>query len=191
MNYNIETTPHFEKELKDLAKRYKSMKQDFGKFKDSLKEDPFQGVDLGGGLRKIRMAIDSKRKGKAGGARVITYTTLVDENTGEVWLIEIYDKSEFSTIKTDVIKKMLKELGLYFSKDLRAILVNRPPLAGDLQTTDNDTFLAIHCVETLHLIMEHRSIKKTIFPFFRNMAYSKFSTQDSPCYCSIGIRISA
>ena len=63
------------------------MKQDFGKFKDSLKEDPFQGVDLGGGLRKIRMAIDSKRKGKAGGARVITYTTLVDENTGEVWLI--------------------------------------------------------------------------------------------------------
>ena len=88
------------------------MKQDFGKFKESLKEDPFQGVDLGGELRKIRMAIDSKRKGKAGGARVITYTTLVDENTGEVWLIEIYDKSEFSTIKTDVIKKMLKELGL-------------------------------------------------------------------------------
>lgn len=112
MSYNIETTPHFEKELKDLAKRYKSMKQDFGKFKESLKEDPFQGVDLDGGLRKIRMAIDSKRKGKAGGARVITYTTLVDENTGEVWLIEIYDKSEFSTIKTDVIKKMLKELGL-------------------------------------------------------------------------------
>ena len=112
MSYNIETTPHFEKELKDLAKRYKSMKQDFGKFKESLKEDPFQGVDLGVGLIKIRMAIDSKRKGKAGGARVITYTTLVDENTGEVWLIEIYDKSEFSTIKTDVIKKMLKELGL-------------------------------------------------------------------------------
>lgn len=43
---------------------------------------------------------------------MVTYTTLVDENTGEVWLIEIYDKSEFSTIKTDVIKKMLKELGL-------------------------------------------------------------------------------
>ncbi|WP_153119382.1 hypothetical protein [Segatella copri] len=37
---------------------------------------------------------------------------MVDKNTGEVWLIEIYDKSEFSTIKTDVIKKMLKELGL-------------------------------------------------------------------------------
>ncbi len=36
------------------------------------------------------MAIDSKRKGKAGGARVITYTTLVDENTGEVWLKDTF-----------------------------------------------------------------------------------------------------
>ena len=52
-------------------------------------------------------------------------------------------------------------------------------------------FLSIHCVEFLHLVMEHRSIVKTIPPFFRNMAYSKFSTQDSPCYCSIGIRISS
>ena len=34
-------------------------------------------------------------------------------------------------------------------------------------------------VEILHLVMEHRSIEKTISPFFRNMAYSKFSTQDS------------
>ncbi len=112
MNFSIETTPHFERELKNLAKRYKSMKQDFGIFIDSLKENPFQGSDLGGGLRKIRMSVDSKGKGKAGGVRVITYTTLVDESTGEVWLIEVYDKSEYSTVKKDVIKKMLKDLGL-------------------------------------------------------------------------------
>lgn len=88
------------------------MKQDFGDFKDSLKENPFQGADLGGGLRKIRMAVDSKKKGKAGGIRVITYTTFFDETTGDVWLIEVYDKSEYTTVKKDVIKKMLKELGL-------------------------------------------------------------------------------
>gem|GEM_PF-1683393 len=74
---------------------------------------------------------------------------------------------------------------------MRAILANRPPLAGDLQTTDNDTFLSIHCVEFLHLIMEHRSIEKTIFPFFCNMAYSKFSTQNSTSYSCICIRISS
>ena len=83
MSYNIETTPHFEKELKDLAKRYKSMKQDFGKFKESLKEDPFQGVDLGGGLRKIRMAIDSKRKGKAGEAPPEVPTMLSKRSLGD------------------------------------------------------------------------------------------------------------
>ncbi|WOZ85489.1 hypothetical protein KUA49_003575 [Segatella copri] len=48
--------------------------------------------------------------------------------------------------------------------------------------------LSDHCVEFLHLVMEHRSIEKTIFPFFRNLVYSIFSTQD--CYCCIGIRIS-
>ena len=29
------------------------------------------------------------------------------------------------------------------------------------------------------------------FPFFGNLVYSKFSTQDSSCYCCIGIRISS
>ncbi len=46
-------------------------------------------------------------------------------------------------------------------------------------------------VEILHLVMEHRSMEKPLFPFFRNLAYSKFSTQDCTCYSSIGIRISS
>ena len=45
-------------------------------------------------------------------------------------------------------------------------------------------------VEILHLVMEHRSMEKTTFPFFGNLVYSKFTTQDSSCYCCIGIRIS-
>lgn len=112
MSFDVITTPHFEKELKDLAKHYRSMKKDYGDFKESLKENPFQGTDLGSGLRKIRMRITSKGKGKAGGARVITYTVLADQATGEVWLVDIYDKSEYSTVKIDVIKEMLKELNL-------------------------------------------------------------------------------
>lgn len=46
-------------------------------------------------------------------------------------------------------------------------------------------------VEILHLVVEHRSIEKTIPPFFMNLVYSKFSTQDCTCYSSIGIRISS
>ena len=36
-------------------------------FLHSLQSNPLQGVDLGKGLRKIRMSIASKGKGKSGG----------------------------------------------------------------------------------------------------------------------------
>ena len=88
------------------------MKNDFSKFIDSLQENPLQGVDLGEGLRKIRMAIESKGKGKSKGVRVITYATLVDKETGDIYLLEIYDKSDASNIKMNVIKSMLEELNL-------------------------------------------------------------------------------
>ena len=45
-----------------------------------MKEDNDCGVDLGGGLHKIRMSIASKGKGKSGGARVITLTIFLTES---------------------------------------------------------------------------------------------------------------
>ena len=56
------------------------------------------GTDLGGGLRKIRMRIASKGKGKSGGARVITFTVIVAVDETEVNLLYIYDKAERSTV---------------------------------------------------------------------------------------------
>lgn len=88
------------------------MKADYGDFKESIKKNPFQGSDLGCGLRKIRIKITSKGKGKSGGARVITYTVLTDQSTGDIWLIDIYDKPEYSTIDVNVVKAMIKELDL-------------------------------------------------------------------------------
>ena len=112
MSYKTIPTPNFAKSLKSLAKRYKSMKDDIKKLCASLEENPLQGSDLGGGLRKIRMAIDSKGGGKSGGARVITFTVFAEQTTGKVYLLEVYDKSEYSTVKKDVIKKLLKDLDL-------------------------------------------------------------------------------
>jgi mRNA-degrading endonuclease RelE of RelBE toxin-antitoxin system len=40
MNYNIVTYPQFEKELKRLAKKYKSLKSDFVTFLQELQENP-------------------------------------------------------------------------------------------------------------------------------------------------------
>lgn len=88
------------------------MKADFGKFVKDLALDPCQGTDLGGGLRKIRMAISSKGKGKSAGARVITYNVLAKEQNGNVYLLEIYDKSDASTVKMNIIKAMIADLDL-------------------------------------------------------------------------------
>lgn len=93
MNYEIIASRLFAKELKRLGKKYKSLKNDYGLLLDRLERNPFEGIDLGHGLRKVRMAISAKNKGKSHGARVITFNVLIDEN------------SELSTCFTSMIKK--------------------------------------------------------------------------------------
>lgn len=112
MNFKIEATKYFRKNLKILSKRHRSMKDDFEEFAKSLQVNPFQGDELSPGIRKIRMAITSKGRGKSGGARVITYTVLITENEGNVFLIDIYDKADFSTVDVALIKKTIDELRL-------------------------------------------------------------------------------
>lgn len=109
---NVTSTPDFKSNLKVLCKRYKSMKKDFGDFLEELEKNPFQGSELGKGLRKIRLAITSKGKGKSGGARVITVTAIVSVEETDVTLLTIYDKSDRETIKDSELKKMLKKNGL-------------------------------------------------------------------------------
>lgn len=108
MNYRIKLSLEFAKELKRLAKRYRSLKADVRLLGESLLENPFQGVDLGHGFRKVRMSITSKGKGKSGGARVITLLAIVSEEDTEILLLTIYDKFERDTI-TDAELKALRQ----------------------------------------------------------------------------------
>ena len=68
------------------------MSQDYARLLAELHVNPEAGVSLGGGVRKVRMAIGSKNKGKSHGARVITFTYSVDEETGTIvlfiWMIK-------------------------------------------------------------------------------------------------------
>ncbi|MBP3511184.1 MAG: type II toxin-antitoxin system RelE/ParE family toxin [Prevotella sp.] len=112
MSCKITYSPHFVKELKRLAKKYHSIKQDYANLLISLKGNPTQGADLGQGIRKVRMAIASKGKGKSGGARVITYTVLIATSDAEVKLLTIYDKSEKATITDNEIQKLRRANGI-------------------------------------------------------------------------------
>ena len=68
--------------------------------------------ELSPGIRKIRLAIVSKGKGKSGGARVITYTICASESEGRVYLVDVYDKSDFSTVSVSILKKIISEQGI-------------------------------------------------------------------------------
>lgn len=116
MKFEIIPTPDFEKSFKALSKRHRSLKKDFLEFSEELKKNPFQGDELSPGIRKIRMAISSKGRGKSRGARVITYTVIALENQGEVYLIDIYDKSDYSTVDLSTLQKIIKDFGI--SEDL-------------------------------------------------------------------------
>ena len=112
MNCKIETTPDFARELKQLAKRYPSMKDDYRNFLDSLRKSPLQGEPLGKHLRKVRFPITSKAKGKSSGARVITHTILVECNGADITLVTIYDKSDQANITDKELKMLIKKNGL-------------------------------------------------------------------------------
>ena len=112
MNFDIRISSYFAHEAKRLSKHYPSFKNDYSEFLKSLKEDPYQGDDLGNGVRKVRMAIASKGKGKSGGARVITLNILVDEANMEINLLLLYDKQVADNFNPAALKEALKELGL-------------------------------------------------------------------------------
>ena len=116
MNWMIDFTTEFSKGAKVLKKRYKSFMKDLEDFKDSIIKNPFQGSELVPGIRKVRMTIESKGKGKSGGARVITLTYYVSEAEGKVHFLIIYDKSDADTVDVKVVQQYVTELGFNLQK---------------------------------------------------------------------------
>lgn len=108
MNFNIIPTPLFEKELKQLAKKYISVKSDLAALAAKLSKEPKMGIPLGNNCYKTRMTISSKGKGKSGGARLITYVQIIEAN---IFLLAIYDKADADTISDKELKERLKKLG--------------------------------------------------------------------------------
>ncbi len=107
MNYSIIPTANFIREAKKLSKKHHSIKNDLLKLRTLLESDPFQGVALSDSLFKIRMAITSKGKGKAGGARIISYVFVTEK---QAFLISIYDKSRKENVTDEEIRTFLRQL---------------------------------------------------------------------------------
>lgn len=110
-NITISVSDDFAKEAKRLAKKYPSFKQDYKDFLLSIKNNPLQGDEITKNIRKIRIAIKAKGKGKSGGARVITFNILTDIENGHVVFLLLYDKEDASTVKVNVVKQLVRDMG--------------------------------------------------------------------------------
>jgi hypothetical protein len=107
MAYNVIPTDFFKKEAKRLIKKFPSLKDELQKLAILLADKPTSGDDLGNNMYKVRIGIKSKGKGKKGGGRIITYVIAKDK---EVYLLTIFDKSEFETIDNKILKSIIDKI---------------------------------------------------------------------------------
>ncbi|HEX8278788.1 MAG TPA: hypothetical protein VF540_08835 [Segetibacter sp.] len=109
MNFSVIPSDRFKKEAKRLIKKFPSLKQELANLSNTLMIEPETGTPLGNDTYKIRISIKSKGKGKSGGGRVITYVVTDDK---EVYLLTIYDKSEFDSIDDKTLRTIIGSLNL-------------------------------------------------------------------------------
>lgn len=107
MRNKIVYTSVFYKRLKVFRKKHQSIFDDLEK---QLLETPEMGTSLGNGLYKIRLAVESKGKGKSGGYRVITYLIENKNSQTTINMLIIYDKSEESNIDKQSLLDLIKIL---------------------------------------------------------------------------------
>ena len=69
------------------------------------------------------MAIKAKGKGKSGGARVITFNVLTDVENGHVVFLLLYDKEDASTVKVNVVKQLVRDMGFDIEQNLTGVFI--------------------------------------------------------------------
>ena len=104
---NIIPTETFKKEAKILSKKFNSFEDDIEIILNEIRTNPFYGVSLGKNCYKIRFAIKSKRKGKSGGARLITLVKIIKNS---VYLLTVFDKSSEDSVTDKELDELINEI---------------------------------------------------------------------------------
>ena len=104
MNYKIQTTARFEKDVKRLKKNFPNIKSDVVQFVKDLRLNPNLGISLGDNIFKARIPNSSVPVGKRGGFRVVTYY----EKDDILYLVTIYSKAQIDNILTNKLKQIVQ-----------------------------------------------------------------------------------
>jgi mRNA-degrading endonuclease RelE of RelBE toxin-antitoxin system len=112
MPLHINYSRFFNREFKRLHKKYPSLPGDIKQLILSIEEQPNAGVEIINEVRKIRLRITSKGKGKSGGGRVLYLYVERPEDMDVLNLLYLYDKSEIENVSDALIKEILEESDL-------------------------------------------------------------------------------
>ena len=109
MPTKVNIPPQFEKDLKQLRRKYPAVTAEVRKLVVQLENDERPGdrvPNVGYEVYKVRLPNPSARRGTSGGFRVIYYVQLVDS----IILLTLYSKTEQSNISPEAIRQVLEEV---------------------------------------------------------------------------------
>jgi mRNA-degrading endonuclease RelE of RelBE toxin-antitoxin system len=110
----IALTPRFKRDLRELAKRYRSIRTDLQALIEQLQAGEIPGDRIAGvkyQVFKVRLKNSNIQKGKSGGYRVIYYL----KTDREIILATIYSKSDISDVNNEIIEEAISEYEQEFS----------------------------------------------------------------------------
>lgn len=102
----IAITPRFKRDLRDLAKRYRSIRTDLQPLIEQLQAGEIPGDRIVGvkyQVFKVRLKNSNIQKGKSGGYRAIYYL----KTEQKIILATIYSKSDLSDVSTEIIEEAI------------------------------------------------------------------------------------
>jgi mRNA-degrading endonuclease RelE of RelBE toxin-antitoxin system len=104
----IALTPRFKRDLRELAKRYRSIRSDIQPLIEQLQAGEIPGDRIAGvkyQVFKVRLKNSNIQKGKSGGYRVIYYV----KTEQAIILATIYSKSDISDVSNEIIEESIAQ----------------------------------------------------------------------------------
>ena len=110
MTYNVQLTASFKRSVKKLKRRYPHIQDDIRVGVELLLQLPQLGavVPNSDGIRKVCLPNRDAQRGKSGGYRLLYY--LEDGDSGMLYLLFVYSKSERADVTSNELKQLLNEM---------------------------------------------------------------------------------
>ncbi len=90
-------SPFFKRKVKPFAKKYYTLPESINTLIDKLILNPYLGESYGNNIFKVRVADESKGKGKSGGFRIFYYLVIkTDDGDVIITLMTIINKGELN-----------------------------------------------------------------------------------------------